>query len=246
MGNDMREVFKTRIKMLREAIGASQEEMAEALGISRQSISLYEQGKRLPDVNVLDNIHTVTGCSLNYLFGYSETMSEKWNDENGVTLLPEGISESTLHAITHLYNHEAQVMDALMLEQSPFYELIHLLSVYASGKARKRFDDSAIVSQYHEFKCHGLFDRVLEWINQQGLKFITGDEWDEIHEREKRRDEEYRAWLSEMKLEQEEEHMQGREVIAQIEREIADAGKDNKFTAFRNRMWGLDDENRGV
>ena len=43
-------MFKGNLLMLRKAAGLSQEELAEKLDISRQTLSKYETGESLPDI----------------------------------------------------------------------------------------------------------------------------------------------------------------------------------------------------
>ena len=47
--------FPARIKELRESIGLNQSQLAAELGVSRGSISFYENGDRAPDAAFLYN-----------------------------------------------------------------------------------------------------------------------------------------------------------------------------------------------
>lgn len=76
----IRKVFSERLKALREAIGITQGEFAEALGVARATLSYYENGNRTPDIEFLDIVNQKTGCSLDYLMGYVDVMKEK-NEE---------------------------------------------------------------------------------------------------------------------------------------------------------------------
>ena len=71
---DVRDHFPERIKALREASSLSQDAFAKALGVSRAAIGYYENGDRLPDIAFLAALHECTGCSLDYLLGYADTM----------------------------------------------------------------------------------------------------------------------------------------------------------------------------
>ena len=51
MGN-----FKSVFKELRNKLGYTQDELAEALGLSRSTVSMYENGNREPDFETLEKI----------------------------------------------------------------------------------------------------------------------------------------------------------------------------------------------
>lgn len=62
-------VFSKRLRALREEKQLSQDALAEKLGISRGSISFYENGTRTPDIEVFCRIASFFNVSLNYLMG---------------------------------------------------------------------------------------------------------------------------------------------------------------------------------
>ena len=45
--------FKDRVFQARKAKGMSQEDLAEAMGVSRQAVSKWETGEAMPDVEKL-------------------------------------------------------------------------------------------------------------------------------------------------------------------------------------------------
>lgn len=57
------------IKTYRDAIGISQEELGERVGLSKNTIYLYEKGKRSPQSDVLIKIATALGIAPNVLLG---------------------------------------------------------------------------------------------------------------------------------------------------------------------------------
>jgi len=64
-----RKIFSQRLKELREAAGMNQVEFAKVLGVARASISYYENGQRVPDIEVLESITKHFGTSADYLLG---------------------------------------------------------------------------------------------------------------------------------------------------------------------------------
>lgn len=73
--------FKTRLRMLRESAGLTQEDMAKALGISRTRLASYEQGQREPGLELLEEIADYFNVDMDYLIGRNEQ-----NTLNGMDL----------------------------------------------------------------------------------------------------------------------------------------------------------------
>lgn len=68
----MMEIFAKRLKELRLSAGMNQSKLAEALGISRQSVTLYENEERTPDIKVLVKMAGYFGVTSDYLVGLSD------------------------------------------------------------------------------------------------------------------------------------------------------------------------------
>lgn len=60
-----------RLKERREQVGYTQEELANKVGVTKQSISKYEKGLQSPTSIVLSAIADVLECSTDYLLGRS-------------------------------------------------------------------------------------------------------------------------------------------------------------------------------
>ena len=65
-------IFSTILKGLREERNLNQKDVAERLNLSRQSIALYETGKREPNYKTLSMIADFYHVSIDYLFGRVE------------------------------------------------------------------------------------------------------------------------------------------------------------------------------
>lgn len=59
--------FKERIFQARKAKGMSQEDLAEAMGVSRQAVSKWETGDAMPDMEKLIALCRVLGLDMEYL-----------------------------------------------------------------------------------------------------------------------------------------------------------------------------------
>lgn len=69
-----------RLKELRKQRGLSLKELAEFLGLSESTISLYENSKREASYTVLQKLSKFFGVSIDYLLGAGESRSE--NEKN--------------------------------------------------------------------------------------------------------------------------------------------------------------------
>ena len=56
-----------KIQRCRKGLGISQEELAQRLGVSRQSVAKWETGQSVPDLNRLVTLADMLGASLDYL-----------------------------------------------------------------------------------------------------------------------------------------------------------------------------------
>ena len=73
---------KNQIRAYRSGLGMSQEELAEAVYVTRQTVSNWETGKSYPDIQSLLRLSALYGVSLDQLIkGDAEQMKEKINAE---------------------------------------------------------------------------------------------------------------------------------------------------------------------
>lgn len=77
-------MFQENLMILRKLHNISQEELAEKVGISRQTLSKYETGESLPDIEKTKAIADVFGVSLDDLINYNPTENE------GLRIPPKG------------------------------------------------------------------------------------------------------------------------------------------------------------
>ena len=57
-----------KIKLLRQKLGATQEQLGEKLGVSAQSISKWETGVTMPDITLLPILSSELGVTIDELF----------------------------------------------------------------------------------------------------------------------------------------------------------------------------------
>lgn len=79
-------MFKDNLVELRKIHGLSQEELADKIGVSRQTLSKYETGESLPDIEKCKLIADVFGVSIDNLLNYDSMSKESM----GLGVPPKG------------------------------------------------------------------------------------------------------------------------------------------------------------
>ena len=64
--------FDKILKLLRNEKNMSQQELADALGISKSSINMYERGERQPNFEVLEAIADYFNVDIDFLLGRTD------------------------------------------------------------------------------------------------------------------------------------------------------------------------------
>lgn len=67
--------FESVFKRLRTSCGLTQNDMADRLGVSKSTISMYENGNREPDFETLERIADFFNVDIDYLLGRTEKTS---------------------------------------------------------------------------------------------------------------------------------------------------------------------------
>ncbi len=65
-------MFGNRLRILRENLGMTQEELGKKLNLVKSNISMYEKGNRIPNADVLEQLSALFDVSIDYLLGKSE------------------------------------------------------------------------------------------------------------------------------------------------------------------------------
>ena len=74
-------MLSDRIHFLRKKAGVSQAQLAEELNITPSAEGMYEQGRRIPSLEILIRLSTIFDVSLDYLITGSEFHSSKTPEE---------------------------------------------------------------------------------------------------------------------------------------------------------------------
>ncbi len=79
-------MFKDNLVELRKIHDLSQEELADKIGVSRQTLSKYETGESLPDIEKCKLLADVFGVSIDDLLNYDSQS----NESMGLAVPPKG------------------------------------------------------------------------------------------------------------------------------------------------------------
>ena len=66
-------MFKDNLIALRKINGYSQDELADKIGVTRQTLSKYETGESLPDIERCKQLAEIFGVSMDDLVNYDKT-----------------------------------------------------------------------------------------------------------------------------------------------------------------------------
>ena len=77
--------IENKLQYLRELHDLKQQEVADALGVSRSTYANYESGRRSPDIDLLISLADFYGMSLDELTGH------KVKDSNAMHLSPQAL-----------------------------------------------------------------------------------------------------------------------------------------------------------
>lgn len=128
-------MFSKRLKELRNQKGIYQKELAEVLGVSRPTITQYEQGKRNPDTDMLNKIADYFEVSVDYLLGRTNKKNEMAKLEK---IAPKGtlelLNEEELEFLLEIANdNQRQVLlrESRGLTDSDLAKAIKIIKAFA-------------------------------------------------------------------------------------------------------------------
>ena len=97
---NIKNCFQERLRELRKGKGFTMEKMADELGISSGSISNYENGQRLPDIEIAAKIADYFGVSIDYLIGRTDTKTV--NEDMQRVCKVTGLSEMSVKSLKEI------------------------------------------------------------------------------------------------------------------------------------------------
>ena len=149
--------FATRLKELRTEAKLTQQDLADIIKVSKSTISMYENGKRLPEYETLEAIADCFNVDMDYLTGksdyedlHSHAMKVTIRKRDG-TVLPyprEKISAMIEKAFSELHNHADELYNhadfeepELKLTPATDYVNIPVFGAIACGEPIEAFNE---------------------------------------------------------------------------------------------------------
>lgn len=91
-------IFVLRLKELRENAGYTQEQASKEIGITKSTLSSYEQGNSVPDGRVINAMARVYGTSPDFLLGFVEYPTQDMDLRQVCEYT--GLSENTVYVLS--------------------------------------------------------------------------------------------------------------------------------------------------
>lgn len=218
------------LKKLREAIGVTQEDFAKVMGVSRATLSYYENGNRTPDLDFINMVGLETECSFDYLLGWSDIMSPKQYSL-------ENLHELNEIQLNRLDRYCASRPFRTLLGSFEFLEMIRILGNYKEYALVNGCDHEMYV-----WRCINLITPVLESIIlQQEAELLKDPQMRIAYDR--RRDEVFDLMYGSSSSEEtdDEDEIDSLDVRERI-KAIEIKNENNPFFAFRQKMRPLKQE----
>lgn len=144
--------FGTRLKAIRNKHNLTQSQFAEKLGVSRASISAYETGNRIPDIEFLDKVSICFDATLNFLFGrssFKNAESKKDDIKRVINYIEDYSDEEFFSKVNYIFlteflmdDEDFILWDGIEYVLDLCYEMAFHLSVHNDNikDAGKKFD----------------------------------------------------------------------------------------------------------
>ena len=123
------------IKKLRLENGYTQSELAEKLNVTHQTISSYETGRTLPDINILSKLAEIYNVNIEELLYSSESEQKKLTNSIKITAIVSGILAVMIQTVADIiciiarlkYPMEDGIIDDID-KANKYFDLINISS----------------------------------------------------------------------------------------------------------------------
>ena len=132
---DIKSTFAGRLKELRGQM--SQAEFGSRIGVSRGSISYYENGTRTADIEILDKICQTYGVSADWLLGLSNVRTK--DIEIQAVAEKTGLHENLVEYLVEDKEFASAILNILFEDTARLTRLLHNINRYLLSEVRDTF-----------------------------------------------------------------------------------------------------------
>lgn len=154
-------VFAARLKEVRDEIPLTQEELASATGVSRETIGAYEQGKRQPPISFLYDLCAITSISPGYFLGLVDAKIP-----STIAASTIGVTEDAVKVLQELYDfkpHLSLLLNRLLLDES-FIELLNYITFHHYIKPTQYGSE---YGKFARYEAHSALDDLLKRVESR-------------------------------------------------------------------------------
>lgn len=220
--------FPARIRSLREKIGVSQTEFADRMGVARATISYYENGDRIPDLQFLIKVCSETGCSPLYLLGSTDAMTDDMRD------IADELEISD-EAARGLFKGNRECYD-FIFTNSHFDEMLDCLRDLLIGEYSWFALKSRAITR---FLAHRALDGMIDDAIEVREKNATEEERKELEDAARQADEEYSRTMLKLRALREWQGDKGLADMKKLREESAKMAETDPFTRFRESLFDI-------
>lgn len=142
-------IFGERLFKIREEHEETQDQLAEAIGITRQSLSRYEISDRTPNIEIVYNIAKHYNISVDYLLGLSDIQSTNKDVENVCEVT--GLDEDAVEELIYCSSDRKKNI-SLLIQSVPFQQALDTLQDYCKLKQEINRKEKINVFEFHPFE----------------------------------------------------------------------------------------------
>ena len=134
--------FNNILKQLRLEKGLMQTKIAEDLGISKSSYSLYESGKREPNMEMLEKIADYFNVDIDFLLGRTNKMFEEYLEQQKLLNID---NKERHHLLIYYYNTLERTGRNSLME---ILANLQVLNKRGQKEASKRVEELTEIPRY--------------------------------------------------------------------------------------------------
>lgn len=169
---NVKDCFRERFFALRKDSGLSQAKLSKELNLSAATIGYYENGDRIPDIEIAERIAKYFNVSADYLLGMSDVKTTEQDIK--IACKVTGLSEKSIKNLTRPYQQKLEILEKENNdEMSSSIILIHckeqLMTLNLLLESKHFFKLLATISN-----ALSLFKRIEQWGKDTEI-FLTPD-----------------------------------------------------------------------